>query len=394
MTTTANTVWAYNPALAATPTAAWTQLTLGEPLHRAAEGGTARIVTITTPGFENHVAKMFNAVALPRRRTEASHDKLSFITRVRPLLVGGRGQVPPRPYVGWPELMLYDRQEAKSANLLGFAMPVFPDAQPLTTFVTPRHRARFFKHVTPDAGLFLAARIADQLALLHGKDKPSGILFGDLTARNMLVSPGLKVTFIDADSYQYAVGGVTHGSNESTPGYRAPRIAEADRARQTLPVFTAADDAFALAILIFAILVDGAHPYRAGAGFEIGGAAPDDEDNMLAKRFPYADAARMQPPKIRLQTYSRLPDEIKQAFEAAFVHHQPPTPLAWVELLSTARAQASRGVPPTAVKVAPVAPPKPVPRPVPKPHPVTALTLALTSAVVGALQAPGRPVKA
>ncbi len=227
------TVWGLRPAdpRATVKTESWVQLTVGGPLHASSEGGTARIARIVTPGFERHVAKLFNAEALPRRRTPAAHDKLVFVTRLHAALTAGhQGQVAARPYVVWPEMPLYAEQKAAPEHLLGFAMRAIEGAQPLTTFVTPRHRARFFKHASVDAAFWLAGNIAQHLADLHGRQKPSGILFADLNPRNILIAPDLSaVHFIDADSFQYRLSTVLHGTSESTPGHRSPRMAKADR---------------------------------------------------------------------------------------------------------------------------------------------------------------------
>ncbi len=103
--------------------------------------------------------------------------------------------------------------------------------------------------------------------------------------------------------------------------------------------------------------MDGAHPFRAGAAFELDGVAPDDEDNMLGRRFPYAEPARMLPPKIRLQTYQKLPQRLREAFESVFVRQAVITPAAWSELLAQARTELS-AKPQAAAKPAAQGPPQ------------------------------------
>ena len=120
-------------------------------------------------------------------------------------------------------------------------------------------------------------------------------------------------------------------------------MARASHAGTNLPRFTKADDAYALTIVLFHLLVDGAHPWRAGSRFEIDGVAPDEEDNMLARRFPYASPEQLHPPRIRLQTYQRLPFEVRAAFEHAFLDEAPPAPAQWVGILGRARTTASFG---------------------------------------------------
>lgn len=354
------TLWAYRPALPKAPASeSWTEVAIADRFNATAEGGTAAISRLATPGFEDQVAKLFFEHALPGRRTPAAHEKLLFLSRYRSYLAGGhQGQAPARPYVVWPDRLLYSEQSARPEALVGFTMPAVEGAQPLTTFVTPRHRARFFRHVSADAAFWLAGKIAECVTDLHGRVKPSGIVFADLSPRNILVSPDLQVRFIDADSFQYRLSTVVHGCNESSPRFRAPRIAEADRGGQPLPVFEPSDDAYALAILIFHILVDGAHPFRAGSAFQVNGRSPDEEENMLARRFPYADSDRMGPPKIRLQTWERLPACIKAAFVQVFVKGEVMLPRDWAELLAVARTRPDGPPRPRSQPKALLAPPR------------------------------------
>jgi DNA-binding helix-hairpin-helix protein with protein kinase domain len=114
-------------------------------------------------------------------------------------------------------------------------------------------------------------------------------------------------------------------------------MAAASRAGGVMPPFTHADDAYCLAMVLFQVLVDGAHPWTAGERFEVNGIKPDEEDNMLARRFPYADPATCFPPKIRLQTYQKLPLVVRLAFERAFLSATAPTPQEWVHILIQAR---------------------------------------------------------
>lgn len=392
------TLWAFRPATPKAPgSESWTPIEVSVPLSGTSEGGTARILRIVTPGFETQVAKIFFEHALPHRRSAAAHEKLLFLARFRLALTAGhQGQAPARPYVVWPDKLLYAEWAAKPEALVGFTMPVVEEAQPLTTFITPRHRARFFRHASADAAYWLAGRIAECVGDLHGREKPSGILITDLTPRNILVSPDLTVRFIDADSFQYRLASGVHRSMESTPGFRAPRIAAASRAQQPLPVFEPEDDAYALAILLFHVLVDGAHPFRAAASFEVNGVQPDEEENMLARRFPYVDAVRMAPPKIRLQTWQKLPDRVKAAFEEVFAKGAVVSPRAWAELLAKARIEANSPMRPKPAsktlqpppRVSLVAAPKPAP-----PSPITNGLASLLRSVTAAMAPAAKPIQ-
>lgn len=348
---TSKKVWVHRPAPLhdrKTPTL-MLPIELGDALNAGAFGGTATVHKIRTQPYHYMAAKVFNEDALVSRRTPDVHDKLVFIAAASEALkrgyVRGGKLVRGRPHIAWPEALLYDAHVADPDHLVGFTMPMFADSAPLSRLTSPKQRKSQFPQL-PVNGLSLAARnIAGAVADLHGIGGRSGIVIGDLTPRNILIRTNLACQLIDADSYQFSVGSKVWGSADSTPGFRSPWIAEAARAGGALPVFSLRDDAYALAIVLFHVLVDGAHPWTAGERFEVNGIKPDEEDNMLAGRFPYADPGSCFPPKIRLQTYQKLPVEVRQLFELAFIGNAPPSPAQWVDVLALAHLGTSAPAP-------------------------------------------------
>lgn len=339
MSNSQTTVWGYEPLRARA--GSWFPLEIKDPLNAGATGGTSTVHAITTRYFEGYAAKIFAPSALSGSRRLAHHAKISAVAGMSRLLrngyLGGGKLRAALPYVTWPELILYDQRAAHPDHLIGFAMRRIDDGHPLMVMATPKHRKKVFGTMSQSDLLGVATLIADRLDCLHGPNGDRGIVFGDLAPRNVLISPALEVTLIDADSYQYRGSKVMFATQDSTPGHRAPRIAKAALAGGLLPPLTIEDDAYALAILLFYLLVDGAYPFRTGSSFEIDGRTPDDEENMLAGRFPYTDPATLKPPKIKLQTYLKLPEPIRQLFEEAFVGGKPPAPSRWVATLADVR---------------------------------------------------------
>ena len=339
-------VWAHEPPHARAFLPRWTPLTLGDQLNAGAYGGTSSIHRISTPGKSHLVAKLFNEGVLASRRRPEAHNKLIFVARCSARLKAGwstrESRVDGRPHIAWPEMLLYSEQTATPDKLVGFVMPAFHGVHPLQLLYTPKHRKLHFPTASSDVMLAVAAMLAAVVDDLHGGQGNSGILIADLTPRNILISPKWDVRIIDADSFQYTGAGKVHRTNESTPGHRSPKMARAALAGDPLPLFTRDDDAYALTIIIFHLLVDGAHPWRAGSRFEINGIAPDEEENMLAGRFPYAAPDRLHPPRIRLQTYQRLAPAVRAAFERTFICERPLTPGEWVRVIGRVRGQAFR----------------------------------------------------
>lgn len=340
---TSRQVWAYRPAPAHAPLPPLLMpVALGDTLNAGAFGGTATVHRILTQPYHYMAAKVFNDDVLASRRTPAVYDKLSMIAAASEGLkrgyVGAGVIEPPRPFVTWPEALLFDANKADLQHLVGFAMPLVADGLPLSKLTSPKHRKAQFPGLASDGLMCAAQNIAQAVSILHGADGRSGIVIGDLTPRNILIMQDLRCHLIDADSYQLATSAKVFGSADSTPGFRSPRIAAAARTGGVLPAFTHADDAYCLALVLFHVLVDGAHPWIAGERYEAAGAKPDEEDNMLAKRFPYTEPATYFPPKIRLQTYQKLHQKLRKAFEQAFLGSTPPTAAEWVQALVAARA--------------------------------------------------------
>ncbi|MEZ5776635.1 MAG: hypothetical protein R3D33_18565 [Hyphomicrobiaceae bacterium] len=357
-----NTLWAYRPALPKVPgSESWTPVEVSAPLsgtgRRHGTHSEDRNAGLREPGRQGVLRACTANPALDGVAREAA------VPRPVPPGADGRtsGAGTGTPYVVWPDRLLYAEKTMKAEVLAGFTMPVVEGAQPLTTFITPRHRARFFRHASADAAYWLAGRIAECVADLHGREKASGILITDLTPRNILVSPELGVRFIDADSFQYRLATGIHRSLEVDAGL--PGAAYRRRRSQRSGAAGIRDRRRCLCARNRPLPRARRRrpPVRAGAAFEVNGVEPDEEDNMLARRFPYVDAARMGPPKIRLQTWQKLPERVKAAFEQVFVKGVVVPPRAWAELLAKARLEAG--------SVQPTRPaPKPSsPRPTPPP---------------------------
>ncbi len=339
---TSRKVWAYRPAPTPTPPLL-VPIEIGDQLNAGAFGGTATICRIKSQPYHHHAAKLFLPETLAARQTADAHAKLTVLAASAESLVRGvvrNGRILPSwSYVAWPVALLYDANAAKPEHLIGFVMPLFADALPLTKLTSAKQRKQQFPGL-PGHGLLAASQtIAQAVAHLHGPSGSNGFCIGDLTPRNVMITPGLQCRLTDADSYQIESHTAVFRATDTTPAYRSPRMATAAAAGQGFPQVTPDDDAFCLAVILFQVLVDGAHPFAAGERFEVSGIKPDEEANMLAKRFPYAQPDQMFPPKIRLQTYQKLPTSIRAAFEQVFQRGVVVSAADWVTRLHLAVCQ-------------------------------------------------------
>lgn len=113
----------------------------------------------------------------------------------------------------------------------------------------------------------------------------SGYVIGDLNESNVLVSPSALITLVDTDSFQ-----VRNPSDSSLfrchvgkEDFTAPEIQGKDFTRVER---TKEQDLFALAVLLFKLLMEGTHPFD--GKYLDSGDPPNTGDRILAGHFPYS----------------------------------------------------------------------------------------------------------
>ena len=190
-----------------------------------------------------------------------------------------------------------------TAGTAGFVMPRL-DLQllkPLHQVYHPGSRRRS----APGVGWHWLVRVARNLSAtlntLHG----SGYIVGDLNESNVLADPRALVTFIDLDSIQVRDGRTVYRCPVGKAEYTPPELAgKSFREVNRRP----ASDVFALAVLVFQLLMEGNHPF---SGVWHGrGDPPGLERNIRSRRSawlgsrqlgvpPAAPPARVLPPRLR-----------------------------------------------------------------------------------------------
>lgn len=141
-----------------------------------------------------------------------------------------------------------------------------------------------------------------------------GAVIGDFNERNILVSKSTSVSLIDCDSMQFrGPTGEMFLCGVGRPEYTAPELLGKD-CRTT--VRNSQSDLFALAVHIYMLLLDGAHPFQAGM-WKKSGEKP--KAPVLAKAGHYA-GGRKSPlsPQKTAPPPTILPSEIQDLFERAF----------------------------------------------------------------------------
>ncbi len=186
-----------------------------------------------------------------------------------------------------------------------------------------------FPHWTRRNLVDLALDVVQKVRELHRRN----VLLGDLNPRNILADPQGRAWFVDLDSCQ--VGG--YPCPVGTPTFTPPEIQGRD-----FKTFlrTPEQEQFALATLIFMILLPGKPPYS-----QQGGTSP--EENIRLGNFPYAVGEKRSGAVPRgpwRNLFSHLPRALKEAFEGVFNRGDRYPAGRWEELLRQYRHGLEAGI--------------------------------------------------
>jgi hypothetical protein len=225
-------------------------------------------------------------------------------------------------------------------------MPYIQHAVPLLEVFNPRRRAEVLPQFDRRYLLRTAHNLAAALAALHR----SGYVAGDLNESNVLVTPAALVTLIDTDSFQVREerGGkqIIHPCPVGKPEYTPPEL----QGKPLDEIIRQPDhDAFGLAVLIFQLLMEGSHPFR--AQWLASGDPPPLETRIANGAYPYVQspAYPVRPPKNALGIETLHP-WVAELLRRSFVdgHLDPrwrPGPELWARALSEAASAGGASAP-------------------------------------------------
>lgn len=275
-------------------------LVLGEVLG---EGGEGKVFAVQ--GDDAHVVKIFHEDHRTRHRSEkvrllVSHELAS-------------------PGICFPTSVITNG----SGEFVGYAMPRASGKELQATIMRPAR----FKKTYPDwrkADLVdVCVSFLERVARLHSLN----ILLGDINPKNVMVTEHKDVWIIDADSWQLE----GYPCPVGTPMFSAPTITGeyADQLR------TMEEELFAVATMLFMILITGQFPYsRKGA--DSGDPATLIKQGLFA--FQYKEYSnRDQPDGNWRFMWSHLPFRVKREFWTTFHrdgnrYNHRPTAAEWLEV--------------------------------------------------------------
>ncbi len=208
------------------------------------QGGEGAIYRIKN--YPNRVAKVYSDSDDARKR----ENKLAAQVSVYGSINSATGGV-----TAWPMGMLYNNKR----EFIGFGMPCITAQQELDDLYAypPKKFSLNLKEK-----ITCLVNLCESVKRIHDL----GQCIGDMNPNNMKIDEkNLKVYLVDCDSYNFNNGNQTFRCLVCAPGYVAPEIIKACKGYtyEDCPntTFTENSDNFALAIHIFRMLFNGAHPY-------------------------------------------------------------------------------------------------------------------------------------
>ncbi|WP_308526909.1 zinc-ribbon domain containing protein [uncultured Oscillibacter sp.] len=212
-----------------------------------AKGGEGTIYDLE----DGTVAKIYRE----EKRTVLRRDKLALMT----------SQSVSIPGVCWPRELLWDG----AGNFLGYRMERARGTELQKCAFTRQALERYFPEWKKLDMVHLAVTILEKISALHR----CGVLLGDINPRNILVVSPEEVWLVDCDSYQ--VGG--YPCPVGTVRFTAPEI---QHCRFSGFLRTPGNEAFAVATLLFMLMLPGKSPYAQQGGEDLG-------EVIREMNFPY-----------------------------------------------------------------------------------------------------------
>ncbi|GIW78207.1 MAG: hypothetical protein KatS3mg105_0014 [Gemmatales bacterium] len=229
--------------------------------------------------------------------------------------------------IAWPTARLLS---VETSEVIGYLMPRIDEARLIHELYNPRSRQRICPLFHYGYLLRTARNLAAAVRALHER----GYVIGDLNESNVLVTTQALVTLVDTDSFQVRRNGRVHrcpvGKAEYTPPeLQGARFADVDRGPE--------HDVFALAVLIFQLLMQGTHPF-AGVFSGHGEPAPIGR-RIQAGHWPFSHKKKSPyHPNPHAPAWGVLPVAVQELMWACFEegHVDPsrrPSAVAWQRAL-------------------------------------------------------------
>ena len=272
------------------------------------------------------VAKIYH----PNRRTDAIINKLDVMINYPPRT---EDDLTGHLFVAWPGHLVYDT----ASEVIGFLMPKVEKTNSLFEYYNPSLRRRSAPHINYANLCSVAKSLATALDRLHG----GGYVVGDINESNAYITENEHVTLIDTDSFQitdYQTAPPTiYRSLVGKPEYTPPELQGVSFAQVDRNIH---HDRFALAVVIYQLLMEGTHPFR---GIYTGPGEKPQVETCISQGYFLHSASRTVPlrPVPSAVEWNTLHEDIRALFRKCFDdgHADPqarPAPRDWIDALNEA----------------------------------------------------------
>lgn len=252
--------------------------------EKLAQGGEGSVFATDVRG---HVAKVYRRDKL----TEDRYAKLSAMLS-KPIRANG---------ICFPVGLIYN----SAGEWVGYLMPEAKGVELARSVFVPQLLMQKFPGWTRKDTIELSLTILQKIKYLNDRR----VILGDINPANILVVSPKEVYFVDCDSYQ--VDG--YPCPVGTAHYTPPEVAGRD-----FKTFlrTQEMENFAIATLLFMIMLPGKAPYSA-----VGGASP--AQNIKTGNFPYEGEGDALPPGKWGFIWSHMAFRVRRAFFESFKNGEP-----------------------------------------------------------------------
>lgn len=275
-------------------------------------------------GVQQHpelVAKIYH----PKGRTAQREQKILAMLR-NPPKSSASGQT------AWPCDIVY---EHKTGAFLGFVMPRIKNVSKIDELYSYDSRN--------DHNWNWYLQVARNLCAAVQSVHDSGHVIGDLNPANICVDPKTAlVTLVDTDSYSIADGsGGEYRCGVCRLEYipaELHRLMDSGRSLSEIKgtTFTRHTDYFALAVHIFALLMNGSHPYACTVSSDALAEQYGLHKNIVRGYFPFHGAVAGVGTTRYAPQLTALPNDLRNLSIQAFSGGKPakrPTPRQWYDAL-------------------------------------------------------------
>lgn len=224
--------------------------------------------------------------------------------------------------LAWPQELVFDG----TGQGVGFVMPYVGEGRtlPLHQLYNPKARRLRAGGTTWQYLVRIARNLCAVVAALHR----AGYVIGDLNESNILITDRALVSLVDCDSVQVRDGARFYRCLVGKGEYTAPELqGKAFKVVTRRPKH----DTFALAVLIFLLLMEGVHPF---AGVYRGeGEPPSTLQAIRRRRSPFLGTGHLEPAP-GAPPFHTLPKELRRLFKGAFsARFSRPSAARWQEAL-------------------------------------------------------------